>query len=874
MMTMTRRRLARLTRMDRAELWWRAGAGARIAFDRTRTAVRQPRWDRRQLQPLLTQGWELDEIHRALGRQQWAEAHRGLSRHFANSEHGFVLRHSHRDAIVARIRDDFPESTAGAVSRADRILAGEYDVLGYRALRFCGHTSRPDRISLPDWHFDPVHVRRPPRRFWSAINYLDPDCGDHKIVWELNRHQHWLALGRAYWLSNDTRYRARFRAELSSWLDENRPLIGINWASMLELAFRSLSWLWSLHFFVEDHAEAPDENVCDEEPWTVDLLLALDRQLSHVEQNLSLYFSPNTHLLGEALTLYVAGRAFPELRASTRRETVGRRVLVAELDRQICNDGGHCERSGHYHRYALDFYILALVVARSTHDPVARDFERAVLRLAGAARLLADDDGRLPHLGDDDGGSLFPIAGRASDDVRDTLAIAAALVGRPELAIGPVPEEAVWILGPEVQLPDSTLQTNSQFPIPNSEFQIPSGALPDMGYYVSRSRDGGHLVIDGGPHGYQNGGHAHADALSLTLTVRGLPLLVDAGTGCYTTDPAIRDRLRSSGLHNTLTMDQVSQSLPAGPFHWSHIANGRVHRWRTNGHFDYFDGSHDGYRPASHRRRVLAMHEDLLVVSDFVDAAGEHTAAVHWHVDPGWHVEVQGRRVILSQPTERSARLRPGGTVGNGECPASTYDTVTLVAAQDVIETFQGDRKSGLGLYSPVYGQMEALTTIRLSHRAAGPFWIGSVFDLSTHNPIRTVEWLPVWSTAGRLAHAAGLRIGRAASTDYVVFAEPSSSGGSPASREAERITTHIWRAGEIETDACMLFYRVESDGRIGCIGLVDGSLVRGIDGRVRLALPDRTSDLFVDASDVKNGAQGPGGPAFEPAWNPVSDRN
>ena len=29
----------------------------------------------------------------------------------------------------------------------------------------------------------------------------------------------------------------------------NPPLTGVNWASMLELSLRSLSWLWALHFF-------------------------------------------------------------------------------------------------------------------------------------------------------------------------------------------------------------------------------------------------------------------------------------------------------------------------------------------------------------------------------------------------------------------------------------------------------------------------------------------------------------------------------------------------------------------------------------------------------------------------------------------------
>src|SRR5439155_25139175 len=187
----------------------------------------------------------------------------------------------------------------------------------------------------------------------------------------------------AFWLTGDRKYRDRCIAELASWLDANPPLAGINWSSMLELAFRSLSWLWALHFFAEHDALVGGE---DRLPWTVDLLLALDRQLAHVEQNLSYYFSPNTHLLGEALALYVAGRALPALAGSARRSDVGRRILVGEISRQIGADGDHCERSAHYHRYTLDFSLLASAIARITHDPVAGTFDRAVARLAAAAR--------------------------------------------------------------------------------------------------------------------------------------------------------------------------------------------------------------------------------------------------------------------------------------------------------------------------------------------------------------------------------------------------------------------------------------------------------------------------------------------------------
>ncbi len=218
----------------------------------------------------------------------------------------------------------------------------------------------------------------------------------------------------------------------------------------------------------------------------------------------------------------------------------GEPVLVEEIGRQIAGDGGHRERSAHYHRYTLDFYLLALAVARITGDPAAAQFEDAAGRLGFAARLLADDRGLLPRLGDDDGGSTWPLTGRAVDDIRDSLAVAAVLTDQPDLRIGPPPEEACWLLA-HPALADAAADAPAALQEP-----IGSAALAETGYYVSRSAAGDHLVVDAGPHGYQNAGHAHADALSLTFNVRGLPLLIDAGTGCYTVEPDVRDRLRST----------------------------------------------------------------------------------------------------------------------------------------------------------------------------------------------------------------------------------------------------------------------------------------------------------------------------------------
>jgi hypothetical protein len=786
----------RLARMDRAELKWRARQAARTHWDRTLTRLRPPAWKRRDLQGCLSPLLELDRVHDALSAGQALEAHRAIARVLEQSPQRFAIAPGSRADLVARIRRTFPRSAASATLLAGRVLGGEYDLLGYRGLRF-GAT--PDAI---DWHFDPVHATRAPRTFWAAVPFLDTTCGDHKIVWELNRHQHWLRLGRAYWLTGDRRYRERALHELSSWLCVNPPLIGINWASMLELGLRSLSWVWAINFFAESSAD-------DREPWLVDLLLALDRQLTQIERNRSHYFSPNTHLLGEALALYVCGRTLPLLARSERWASIGRRILADEVTRQIEPDGFHAERSTHYHRYTLDFYLLALTVARLTGDEAASEFEDAANRLATAARLVADDRGRLPHIGDDDGGSTWPLTGRPVDDISDSLASAAVLLERPELSVAAAPEETFWLAGHPMFQDAFDIAGRTDGAEPPA-----SGALRQTGYYVSRAAGKGHLVIDAGPHGYQNGGHAHADALSVTLSVRDVPFLIDTGTGTYTADRNVRDRFRSTAAHNTVVVDGRPQSIARGPFHWSHMAHGAERRWIANGAFDYFEGAHGGYTPLEHRRHLFVSHGDLMIVADLVHGdAGVHQAGAFWHLDPQWQVTVSGPHAICT----------------------ARGDRVDLFVPEGALQHFRGDEVANLGWCAPVYGPIVETSTLRVARAGSAPLWITAVFGLTRDNPITRVDLVPVWAEGGAPEHSLGIRIERAHSTD--LFAVVDRANG--------RATR--WRVGETESNARALMQRVDGQGRVTRVAVIDGSFVRATGGRRLMLTLNGECDTHLD---------------------------
>ncbi|HEY3883686.1 MAG TPA: heparinase II/III family protein, partial [Vicinamibacterales bacterium] len=201
---------------------------------------------------------------RAARHGSFDESQQALQQRFRERTSVWPIAARRRRAITSVVASAFPNAASVAHRDALRLLEGRCDLLGYQDLQIG---------APPDWHADPVHRRRAPRSFWADVQYLDPNLGDHKVIWEINRHQQWLTLGRAYWLTQDRRFHDAFVAQLSDWIANNPPLSGINWSSMLELALRSLSWTWAIEFFA---GEAESETADQPSPWLVDLLVALD----------------------------------------------------------------------------------------------------------------------------------------------------------------------------------------------------------------------------------------------------------------------------------------------------------------------------------------------------------------------------------------------------------------------------------------------------------------------------------------------------------------------------------------------------------------------------------------------------------------------
>src|SRR6266508_4122692 len=228
-----------------------------------------------------------------------------------------------RSEIVGMMNRRFPDERDAIINTAEAALAGKFSLLGHVGLSF---GDPPD--SPIDWSLDPVSGKRAPLRHWSKLRPLDPlGGGDPKVVWELNRQAHFVTLGQAYWLTNDDRFAAVFVDQVCAWIDANPVGMGVNWASSLEVAFRSIAWLWALGLCIDSRDVTPD--------FFTRLLKSLIEHGRHIEKYLSYYFSPNTHLTGEALGLLYLGRALPELSRAEGWRDLGLQILLDQAPKQV-----------------------------------------------------------------------------------------------------------------------------------------------------------------------------------------------------------------------------------------------------------------------------------------------------------------------------------------------------------------------------------------------------------------------------------------------------------------------------------------------------------------------------------------------------------
>jgi hypothetical protein len=645
-------------------------------------------------------------------------------------------------SICALLRQRLPQETEQIVAEAQQICRHRFNLLGYEGLDYGAEI---------DWQCDRVHNKRAPLRPWFKIHYLDFDeVGDSKVTWELNRHQHLVTLAKAYRLSGTEKFAAELLAQWDQWQRNNPYPIGINWASSLEVAFRSLSWLW-VYFLLVDSPVLPGDF---RDRW----LRALAINGRHIEHHLSTYFSPNTHILGEAVALFFIGTLCPEIPSAERWKLRGWQMVQQEAERQVSNDGLHFEQSTYYHVYALDFFLHTRILASLNGMSIPPAFDHTIQKMLNALCVLGSTAAP-PRLGDDDGGRVFDGRRNRVEHMLDPLATGAVLFGRADFksVVDGLREETLWLLGAAgVSAFDS---------IGPPVHALESVAID--GLHVLSNPES-QLIFSADTQGGLTGGHRHADALSVILAAEGRALLIDPGTFEYVGRQ--RNQFRGTEAHNTLRVDEQDQAEPRGPFGWVKLPRVDIERRISGRTFDLVAASHDGYArlqsPVIHQRSVFSAHSGFYFVHDVASGAGEHHLELSWHLAAGLSPQPDG---TFAGSDGSGLGLLTGGVAGWSD---------------EVLEDW----------WSPVYGTKLPAYTLRLRGVARLPMEFAT---LLVPSQAAQAQGTLTYLDSGKAARIGAYRYLTAEAEHLFVFArEPGA-----------------WQAGAWSGDAEFVYSMVSCDG-------------------------------------------------------------
>ncbi len=408
------------------------------------------------------------------------------------------------------------------------------------------------------------------------------------------------------------------RALVANWIAQNPPVAGTGWESY-PTSLRIVNWIkWSLQHGVSEH----------------DFLDSLAMQARWLARRLETHLLGN-HLFVNAKALVFAGAFFSGDEAASWRRA-GFDILRREIPEQILPDGGQFERSPMYHALAyedmLDLYNLRRCFARDTAWPESEgcDLSPGTLERMGIwLHTMSHPNGEL---------ALF-------NDTAEGIA-------------------------PSVQELDAYAQRLRLAPLPH-----PQAAYLESSGYIRLQEGEATVLFDAAPVGPDYlPAHAHADTLSLELSLGLTRVVVNSGTSLYAEGPE-RSRQRSTAAHSTVLIDGQDSSEVWGSFRVARRAQPHDVRVKLAPGKQHASARHDGYRrlPARpvHARSLTLQHNGLLV-EDTIEGYFQH-AQSRFHFHPGVSIEVDpgGQRGACRLPDGSAVTWQSEG------CSAARIETST-----------------------------------------------------------------------------------------------------------------------------------------------------------------------------------------------------
>lgn len=486
------------------------------------------------------------------------------------------------------------------------------------------------------------------------------DMGPVEATWLFNTHDHFVSMGRAYWITGQETMVSEFVVQAVDWAERNPAQFGINWIDTTVVANRLINWMLSLNLFLSSdqlHDEVTMrllKTIVVHGAVLADILIDEDREQSATQRTAA------------ACALCVLSLFFPELKPAQRWYELAAAELPKRAWECMGRDGFHISGSAANHRELLEWMLLPELLHRLNAIPSPKGLREAIENACETLTLITPPDRKACDLGATTGHSFLGQFVGATEHNQRILALGAICCQRDDFRPGvEMPTELWWWLGPQAesfyQGIDMGLSGGSR-----------SRSFPDAGVVVVRDhweRQASWCLLRGTPKASlletappsPASIPLHDDALHLSLCLLGESVLVEPGGPELThlLQPAFARITAHSAPHvhrerEPLCLDRIAQRADEAS----------MYEMKLGGNARYLAAHRDVWvnpeQPFRLWREVLFLPEARhLAIRDTLEGEGEVDFDTNLVLAPHLDILMRGDMGCLIRGKQLQARLVP-----------------------------------------------------------------------------------------------------------------------------------------------------------------------------------------------------------------------
>jgi len=421
----------------------------------------------------------------------------------------------------------------------------------------------------------------------DEIKYGNVENVDIKVPWELARFNDFPLLSICYLLTDDEKLKERIEFEVRNrildFIAMNPPEFGVNWINSMEVSIRAVNWLVSFDILRQSGADFDGEfkNIFFSSIYSHYRFI-----IEHPEWSSGMR---GNHYFTNICSLLIISAYLPISKETTDTLLNSVIKLIQEVFYQFNDDGSNFEASSYYHCFVLEVLLFTLdilqklplqktkaiseiksagmgfkkisknlfltnILIKDGLIDFDKEFWKRLLKVIEFTDVILLKDGSTINIGDADSGKYLKFSDSNYLWLRE---IIDNIVYKQSYNNQLKKNIEVYFLS------DITKKIRHELVNLNLD-------LSDYRKSIYLFRDFGLCMIDNqkfklffrcGSIGQKGkGGHAHNDQLSIILIIDEIPIFIDSGTYIYTGNHIMRNKFRSTEMHNTLSISGLEQN--------------------------------------------------------------------------------------------------------------------------------------------------------------------------------------------------------------------------------------------------------------------------------------------------------------------------